>query len=355
MKLLYGVQGTGNGHIARARIMAAALSQRSDIEVDFIFTGRAPEKYFDMEVFGNYQTRTGLSFITNKGQIDRWQTVRQANIVQFIKDVKHLDVKEYDLLINDFEPVTAWAASKQGVPSISISHQASFLYNVPKTGDTFVDTLLMKKFAPTDIQLGVHWYHFNQPIIPPFVADTPIAFPSKEHTLVYLPFEDIRDIQRMLEPISDHKFLCFHPDINHSTNAHHIYWHPTSKQHFQHALQHCDGVIANGGFELSSEALQLGKKLLIKPLHGQFEQLSNVLTLNKLGLCETLFQLDTDIVEEWLEAPDTEAITFPNNPHLLIDWLVEGSWHDTQSLCDTLWTDVRYGDKTKERLLSLAF
>ena len=64
MKLLYGVQGTGNGHIARARIMAAALSQRSDIDVDFVFTGRAPDKYFDMDVFGQYQTLTGLSFVT---------------------------------------------------------------------------------------------------------------------------------------------------------------------------------------------------------------------------------------------------------------------------------------------------
>lgn len=45
MKLLYGVQGTGNGHIARARIMAAALAHRDDIDVDFVFTGRAPEKY----------------------------------------------------------------------------------------------------------------------------------------------------------------------------------------------------------------------------------------------------------------------------------------------------------------------
>ncbi|KTF05905.1 hypothetical protein MGSAQ_002599, partial [marine sediment metagenome] len=25
-------------------------------------------------------------------------------------------------------------------------------------------------FAPTELKLGVHWYHFNQPIIPPFVA-----------------------------------------------------------------------------------------------------------------------------------------------------------------------------------------
>jgi len=89
-------------------------------------------------------------------------------------------------------------------------------------------------------------------------------------------------------------------------------------------------------------------------LHGQFEQLSNVLTLDKLDLCQTLFQLDTDIVEEWLEAPENEAIAFPDNPHILIDWLKSKDFSDTQSLCDALWKNVRYGDKTQERLLALA-
>lgn len=355
MKLLYGVQGTGNGHIARARIMAAALSQRSDIDVDFVFTGRAPDKYFDMDVFGQYQTLTGLSFVTKRGRVDRWATLRQANVSQFIKDVRHFDASGYDLLVNDFEPVTAWAAKRQNIPSISISHQAAFAYDVPKSGDTLIDKVLMKNFAPTDIQLGVHWYHFNQPIIPPFVADKPASMPGKGHILVYLPFEDVADIQQMLEPISDQVFQCFHPNISEIKEAGHIQWDPTSKQHFQRALQHCSGVIANGGFELSSEALQLGKKLLIKPLHGQFEQLSNVLTLNKLDLCQTLFQLDTDIVEEWLEAPDIEAIAFPDNPDVLIDWLKKGDWKDTQTLCNELWQNVHYGDKTQERLLALAF
>ncbi len=80
-----------------------------------------------------------------------------------------------------------------------------------------------------------------------------------------------------------------------------------------------------------------------------------MLTLNKLDLCQTLFQLDTDIVEEWLEAPDIEAIAFPDNPDVLIDWLKKGDWKDTQTLCNELWQNVHYGDKTQERLLALAF
>ena len=83
----------------------------------------------------------------------------------------------------------------------------------------------------------------------------------------------------------------------------------------------------------------------------KFQQLN---ALNKLDLCHTLFQLDTDIVEEWLEAPDNEAIAFPDNPNILIDWLKNKDFSDTQSLCDALWKNVRYGDKTQERLLALA-
>ena len=60
MKIFYGVQGTGNGHIARARVMAKELNS-AGIDVQFLFTGRAADKYFDMAVFGDYELRTGLT------------------------------------------------------------------------------------------------------------------------------------------------------------------------------------------------------------------------------------------------------------------------------------------------------
>mgnify|MGYP002700608893 CR=1 FL=1 len=48
MKILYAVQGTGNGHITRARVMAKAFNMRDEVEVDFIFSGRSKEQYFDL-------------------------------------------------------------------------------------------------------------------------------------------------------------------------------------------------------------------------------------------------------------------------------------------------------------------
>jgi uncharacterized protein (TIGR00661 family) len=40
----------------------------------------------------------------------------------------------------------------------------------------------------------------------------------------------------------------------------------------------------NAGFELASEAMFLGKKILVKPLAGQMEQLSNALVIDSLEL-----------------------------------------------------------------------
>ncbi|MDB2331615.1 glycosyltransferase, partial [Alteromonas sp.] len=102
MKILYGVQGTGNGHIARARIMAAALSRHRDINVDFVFSGRTPSDYFDMDIFGNYRAYTGLSFVTYRGQVDKLATIKKAKLRQLYHDVNVMDTSGYDLLINDF-------------------------------------------------------------------------------------------------------------------------------------------------------------------------------------------------------------------------------------------------------------
>ena len=161
MKILYGVQGTGNGHIARARVMAKALTRRLDVDVDFIFSGRDPSKYFDMQVFGNYGTFEGLKFATEHGKINKWKTLQDARLCQLYKDIKQLDLIDYDLLLNDFEPITAWAAQFAGLASISVSHQAAFKHKVPTQGEQLADRLLMRCFAPCDISVGVHWYHFG--------------------------------------------------------------------------------------------------------------------------------------------------------------------------------------------------
>ncbi|WP_319536109.1 MJ1255/VC2487 family glycosyltransferase [uncultured Vibrio sp.] len=341
MKILYGVQGTGNGHIARARAMSKAFAQR-DVLVDFLFSGRDPEKYFSMEAFGEYQTRRGFTFVTEKGAVNYAKTALNNNLIQFFKEVNQLDLSSYDLVINDFEPVSAWAARKQKKPCIGISHQNAFRYPVPLKGASWLDKSVIEHFAPSQHHLGLHWYHFDQPLLPPIIHTLDSQEHSDNFVLVYLPFESIEDIADLLFHFNQQSFICYHPDVIESEVIENIELRPLCHTNFQHHLHCCSGVIANGGFELPSEALSLGKKLLLKPLAGQFEQQSNVATLEDLGLASSMDSLDIPAVRHWLKEQQAESVKYPDVAQAIVHWVLQGAWDSQEALSKQLWEQVDF-------------
>ncbi|AIW15074.1 MJ1255/VC2487 family glycosyltransferase [Vibrio tubiashii] len=341
MKILYGVQGTGNGHIARARAMSKCLAE-AGMEVDYLFTGREESKYFCMEQFGDFQTRRGLTFATDKGRVNYFKTCISNNLWQFWRDVSELDLSRYDLVLNDFEPVSAWAAKKQSVPSISISHQNAFRYSVPLKGASWLDKKVIKHFAPAQHHIGLHWYHFDQPILPPIIHTPSGDTVEEAFVLVYLPFESISDITELLLRFTSQHFVCYHPEVIEPKTIDNIEFMPLSLYSFQLHLQRCKGVIANGGFELPSEALTLGKKLLLKPLTGQFEQVSNVATLEDLGLATCMEILDAAVVRNWLDESSAESVNYPDVAEAIVAWIKQGDWEDKSALTESLWEKVDF-------------
>ncbi|WP_428353872.1 glycosyltransferase family protein [Methyloprofundus sp.] len=211
MKIFYGVQGTGNGHITRARVMAKELFA-AGFDVDFQFTGRPSDQFFDMQVFNGYQHKEGLTFNTDKGQVNYIKSVLQAKPITFVKDVKGLDLSAYDLVISDFEPVTAWAGKTKKVKVLGIGHQYAFGHDIPRTGSDPLADLVIKNFAPVSTGIGLHWHHFDQPILPPII-DTP-DFPKstvKNKIVVYLPFEIQHEVIRHLCPFKNFQFHVYSP------------------------------------------------------------------------------------------------------------------------------------------------
>lgn len=339
MKIFYGVQGTGNGHITRARVMARELNA-AGFKVDFQFTGRPADKYFDMDIFNGYQTREGLTFNTEKGQVSYFKTALQAKPIRFIKDVNGLDLRSYDLVISDFEPVTAWAAKRQKKPVLGIGHQYAFKHAIPRKGADPLANQVMKHFAPADIGVGLHWHHFEQPILPPII-DTPP--PSRQvqanKIVVYLPFEDTQDVMRYLSPFEDFQFHVYTPEVIASKYPH-IQFKSLSREGFQRDLYDCNGIISNAGFELASESLQLGKKILVKPLHAQMEQISNAAALEALAYGRTMFELDSAILADWLHNAQAVRVTYPNVAKRLVEWLEKGMPPMDQRFIENVWQGV---------------
>ena len=339
MKIFYGVQGTGNGHITRARVMAKEL-YAAGFDVTFQFTGRPSDKYFDMEVFNGYQHREGLTFNTDKGQVNYLKKAVEAKPIRFIKDIKALDLSSFDLVISDFEPVTAWAAKKQNKKVLGIGHQYAFNHDIPRAGSDPIADLVMKNFAPADIGIGLHWHHFGQPILPPII-DTP-EFPKNTQSnkiVVYLPFEDQHEVIKHLCPFENFQFHLYSPSPVVSKYEH-IICHPLSRDGFQKDLYDCQGIISNAGFELASESLQLGKKILAKPLHAQMEQISNAAALKQLGYGHTMNDMDPEVIEEWLHHPHAVHITYPNIARVLVDWMKDGMPEMTPEFTENIWEGV---------------
>ncbi|MGB6188085.1 MAG: MJ1255/VC2487 family glycosyltransferase [Aeromonas molluscorum] len=351
MKILFGVQGTGNGHISRSRTLARALAAQG-IEVDYLFSGRARDGYFEMEAFGDYRSFGGLSFVTREGQVSPWITVRQLAPIRFWQDLKRLDCGRYDLVISDFEPLTAHAARRQGVPSLSISHQASFHWPVPRWGENRLSQQLMRHYAPVQQSLGLHWFHFGFPLLPPIV-DAMRPTPDNHSILVYLPFEQQDAIAALLSRFSQHRFVCFHPGVTTTTQWRNIRFEPPARDGFKAQLCGCRGVISNAGFELASEALTLGKKLLVKPLGGQFEQLTNGKTLELMGLAQLMDSLDANAVRNWLDAPQPGPILYPDVATALALWLAQGAEETLASLSRRLWAKALFPEEVGDRLSEL--
>jgi len=336
MRILYGVQATGNGHITRARVLLPAL-QAAGAEVDMLFSGRPVDQLFNMEPFGHFRHCEGLTFVTEAGRVRPWQTLVHSRPLRLLRDVRALSLDGYDLVLTDFEPVTAWAARRAGVPSVGIAHQYAFLHAIPGTGFSPWLKSAMRLFAPVDEAIGLHWHHFNAPILPPMIE--PVRGQLSEEAgkiLVYLPFEARDEILYWLSGLRDYRFRVY-CDVHEARRVDNVELEPFSRHGFQQDLYSCQGVIANAGFGLCSEAIQAGKRLLVKPLRGQVEQLSNAVVLEQMGLAHILRQWGLEPIQDWLQQPSGAPMPWPDVAGTLARWLLTGRQVPLASLAPELW------------------
>ncbi|MES2625773.1 MAG: MJ1255/VC2487 family glycosyltransferase [Pseudomonadota bacterium] len=338
MKILYGVQGTGNGHITRACAMADALSAYKELDVTWLLSGRDRKKGCgDIQ---DFQWREGLTFVTTGGKIDAWKTLRKNSIRQFLRDINELDLTPYDLIVSDYEPVISHAARKRGIPVIGIGHQYAFCHPIPTRVKNPLLRGLMQGFAPANTPIGLHWHHFGFPILPPIVdLHAPAILPPRisHKVVVYLPFENPEQVLKILGKHSNFEFYIYHPDMQH-TDSGNLHQRPISRAGFKQDLLSSGRVITNSGFELISECLQLGIAVLSKPLHGQVEQLANAAALEQLSYADVIHDLDPKVIAGWLSADKPGVkLHYPEVADRLAAWIAGGCEESAETLAAQLW------------------
>jgi len=337
MKILYGVQATGNGHINRSREVVAAL-KKAGHEVFVIFSGRDPQKLWDVDTFRPYDAYRGLTFATSGGKVDYWHTLRSLKLTHFFRDIIRFRDNAFDVVITDFEPISARIAKRHQIPCIGVAHQYAFRYAIPIAKWDPLALLVIRYFAPVDYPLGLHYHHFNQPILPPIVSNKMCSGSKKDPSkiVVYLPFENRGKVTQLLASFPACTFF-YYTSIEQPSDQGNVHLRPLSRNGFINDLRDCGGVISNAGFTLTSESVYLGKKLLVRPLTGQLEQTSNAMALQKLGLATVLSRLDRQGIDTWLKAPAPAPIHYPDVAQEIAEWITKGTWNNPMELVEKVW------------------
>jgi uncharacterized protein (TIGR00661 family) len=284
MRILYGIQLNGNGHITRSLELISQLKAKG-YEVDVIASGGN----YSIELPDYIKKFKGLSMYFNKsGRINKLKTTLSLNLFKLIKDINY-DCSRYDLVISDFEPISAYSAKKYKVKSIGISNQVSI------TKSSFLESLFIKYFAPCDYYIPLDYTNSYQPIISEKFLNGEVS--DEDFYLVYLAAYSLEHIKNELK-YSDKKFKVYSSDVTKDYVYNNIEFKKSNKDSFQSDLLRCSGVITASGFSTTSEALVLGKRLWSIPIKGQFEQIDNAIKLNKLGVY--IEDLTSENLKNWL-------------------------------------------------------
>lgn len=324
MKILYAIQGTGNGHLSRAREIIPILKRKGD--VDILVSGTQGDLSLPFDVKYTFK---GLSFIFGKkGGVDWVKTYASIDSSELRRDISRLPVEQYDLVINDFEPVSAWACNNKKIPCIALSHQCAVIAPStprPLSEDIFGISVL-KHYAPSTIQYGFHFGNYQKNIFTPVIrSEVRELKPSNQkHYTVYLPAYDDERLIKNLSVFKSVQWDVFSKHNSKIIRKDNVIIRPINNEAFLHSLASCTGVLCGAGFETPAEALFLKKKLLVIPMKSQYEQQCNAyaLTLMDVPVIKSLKKKHHHIIKDWIEKGTVPSVYYPDQTEKIIDTII---------------------------------
>lgn len=325
MKIFYAVQATGNGHISRAMELLPHLQQYG--EVDILLSGANSTLELDAAV--KYRSR-GLSLFYNcNGGLNYSKIFRQLSVPRIRKEIRELPVEKYDLILNDFDCLTSLACARKKIPSINFGHQASFMSaktprpsRVSKTGEW-----ILRNYARATHYVGLHFQQYDSFILTPVIKKAifetnPV---DKGHITVYLPSYCKPELLQYFGPIKDHRFEIFSWQTEKPEQHGHITFLPVSNKGFNQSMITCHAMICGAGFETPAEALHLGKKIMVMPIKGQYEQCCNAAALERLGV-KTFVELDEHFAEKfnrWINSSQPVHVRYTMDTASIVEHVMD--------------------------------
>ncbi len=310
-KILYGVCGEGSGHSSRAKEIITHLKEKGH-EIKILSYDRGLKnlsQHFEVEEI------SGLSFHYGKNEVQFIPTIFDntiklpkfqqslANVIKIAGEFKP------QIVFSDFEPISCIAANMKNLPLISVDNQ----HRLTNTKIEYPKKYSLQAEAAKAVTRAMIFNSKACLVIsfdrPPIINEKTFLFPpilrkevletkptDSDYILVYLtsPSQKILEILKSIRK----KFVVY--GFNKDEQNSNLVFKKASQEEFLKDLAACQGIVANAGFTLISEALYLGKPYLAWPAKNQFEQTFNAYYIDKLGYGKFWEKLDKEKIESFL-------------------------------------------------------
>ncbi len=302
MRILYGANSQGQGHLSKAASLIPVLEARGH-DVRLITSGPALTS-------SGYQFRwhrhfAGLPYAVHQGQTDfqktAWNWFKESpRTFGCLRAVRQI-VREYqpDLIISDFEPLTASPLLAPRCEVLAVSRQVALLdrdleFPAHLAKNARLARAAMRLFTlGADRFFGYHYAPTTYRCLPPVVRPEIVNSQSKrgEHLLVYAHFADSGKLVEWAAkenvPVVAYGFAAAS-----WIEQKWVQFRKPSRQQMEMDLLSARAVITSAGFTTPLEAYLLGLPVTVVPLPNQWEQQVNAWQLEQLGIAHACHDWD---------------------------------------------------------------
>ena len=341
MRIVYGCNSQGQGHLGKAAVLVPLLEARGH-EVRVISSGPTPPPAYR---FTWHQHVAGLVYAIENGHADVGRTLRHwlqssPALLHSLRTLRRL-VADFrpDLIISDFEPLTASPLLDPPCEVVSVCRQVALLDPaVPTPAPTsthahLVRTMIRLFTLGADRKHGYHYAPTSHRCVPPIIRPELFSLrpTAGDHILIYNHhFADGGEAERLIAWASDRRVpvRAYGFEDMPRGQAGYVRFQPTSRQQMLLDMASSRGVMTTAGLTTPAEGFLLGKPVCVVPLPDQWEQTANAIHLEDAGMAAACQAWDYDRL---LELPP------PSGDHPSHRWLTT----DADTVLDVILNQTR--------------
>jgi uncharacterized protein (TIGR00661 family) len=327
LRVIYGAFAQGQGHFSKAAVLVPLLEARGhDVLVVSSGWETPPTGY----AFRRHRHFPGMAYVVTNGRTDARRTVlkwlkESPRVMRHLWQVRTL-VREFqpDLILSDFEPLTASPLLQAKCEVICISRQVALFDRqvpLPETGGferKLARTTIRLFTAGADRLFGYHYEPASSRCIPPVIRPEfgRLRPECGEHVFVYNHYDTAESgsPQRLVDwanrtgvPVRAYGF----PEVPRGMQNR-VLFQPPGRDAMLDDLRTARAAFTSAGLTTPLEAFLLNKPAVAVPLPNQWEQEVNAYHLHTAGLARQSRDWNYDLA---FELPP------PGERHPLRPWL----------------------------------